>query len=280
MVKYSVVIPAYNEEVSIADTVRRAKKACKNAEIIVVNDGSTDRTKAILNKLKGIHAINQPYNLGYGVSLKKGIREAKGEWIIITDADGTYPVEDIPKLLKHLPQYDMVVGSRTGKTVHVPFMRKPAKWFITKLANFLSGQKIPDLNSGLRVFNKAKALEFINLYPSGFSFTTTITLAFFTKDYTVKYVPINYYKRKGKSSIRPLRDFIGFTTLIFRIIMYFKPVRFFLIPGILLILAGVIYGAYQIQYLATGLGDVPLLLLIIGAQTILMGFLADVVAKK
>ena len=285
MAKFSIVIPVYNEESAVHDTVERIKQVIGKLtehefEIIAVNDGSTDKSIEILKKIQGILVINNPYNLGYGASLKRGMHAASGEWIIITDADGTYPVEDIPKLLKHIPEYDMVVGARKGKDVHIPFFRRPAKWFIGALANFMAGKKIDDVNSGLRVFNKAKAMEFVRLYPSGVSFTTTITLAFFNSDYTVKYIPTDYFKRKGKSSIRPIKDFVGFITLIFRIILYFRPMRFFLIPAFLLIIAGAAYGIYQITQFPTGLGDVPVFLLIIGIQTILMGFIADVVSKK
>lgn len=278
--KISVLIPAYNEEESIQDTVKRVKKTLPESEVIVINDGSTDRTGKILEKIEGIKVITNYYNLGYGASLKKGLREASGEWVAITDADGTYPIEDLPKLLKSVPSVDMAVGSRTGKNVHIPFFRKPAKWMIGVLANFMSGKKIPDLNSGLRVFSKQKALEFIKLYPSGFSFTTTITLAFLTNDYTIEYLPIDYFKRKGKSTISPIKDFVGFITLIFRIILNFKPLKFFLAPGILFMLAGIGYGVWQVFSLPQGLGEFPVLLFITGLQIILMGFIADAVSKK
>lgn len=278
--KLSVLIPAFNEEESIQDTVNRVKKALPHAEIIVINDGSKDSTGKILEKLSDVKVITNPYNLGYGASLKKGLLEASGDYVAITDADGTYPIEDLPKLLKEIPSVDMVVGSRTGKNVHIPFFRRPAKWFIGKLANFMSGKKIPDLNSGLRIFDKQKAKEFIRLYPSGFSFTTTITLAFLTNDYTINYIPINYFKRKGKSTIHPIKDFIGFITLIFRIILNFRPIKFFLAPGIFLLFAGMAYGIWQVITLPQGLGEFPVLLFITGLQIVLMGFIADAVSKR
>ena len=116
-----------------------------NLEIIVVNDGSTDSTKRILANEKGITLINNAYNLGYGASLKKGIKKAKYPWIFIIDADGTYPIEHMPSLIKHMDHYDMVVGARVGKNVHLPLMRKPAKFILTKLAEFLTKKKIPRL---------------------------------------------------------------------------------------------------------------------------------------
>jgi len=162
--KYSVVIPVYNEERAVTETLDRIKKVMKpyNSEIIAVNDGSRDKSGEILKKTKGIKVIHHPYNLGYGTSLKDGIKQAKGEYIIITDSDGTYPIEDIPKLIKLSKHFDMVVGSRTGKHVHDVALRKPAKWILKKFAKFLTGRNIPDINSGLRIFRKDMAMEFFH----------------------------------------------------------------------------------------------------------------------
>ena len=173
----------------------------------------------------------------------------------------------------------MVVGARTGKNVSIPLFRLPAKWIIGKIANFMTGRKIEDVNSGLRVFNKQKALEFIKLYPSGFSFTTTITLAFLTNDYTIKYIPINYFKRQGKSSIRPIKDFIGFIALIFRVIMYFRPLKFFFIPGLFSICLGIIYGILQLKS-SGGLGEFPILFILGGIMICYLGVTADMIVKR
>lgn len=282
MINLSIIIPIYNEAEAVKDTIERIQKLPlkeHKLEIIAVNDGSTDDTLNILKTINGIKIVDVPYNIGYSASIKRGMLHAQGDWIAITDADGTYPVEQIPVLLEDIPRYDMVVGSRTGKNVSIPFFRKPAKWIIGKLANFMAGRKIPDINSGLRIFNKSKAMEFMKLYPSGFSFTTTITLAFMTRDYTVKYIPINYFKRKGVSTIRPIKDFVGFITLIFRIIMYFKPLKFFLIPSALFTIIGIAYAIYQIKQFS-GIGDFPVLMIMIAIQTMLMGVLADSLSKK
>ena len=118
----------------------------------------------------------------------------------------------------------MVIGARTGGKVHIPFMRRPAKWLLTHLAGFLAGTRIPDLNSGLRVFRKDLCLEFSHLYPQGFSFTSTLTMAFLTYDYNVKYIPINYYKREGESSIRAY-DFVNFNKLLVRLTLFFNPIK-------------------------------------------------------
>ena len=281
----SVIIPVFNEQASIAEIIEETKKVLVSTkqqfELIVVNDASTDHTKEILTNQKDINVINNPINLGYGASLKKGIKQAKHDWILIIDGDATYPIKEIPNLIKHTNAYDMVVGARTGTNVHVPLLRKPAKWILTKLAQFLTRKHIPDLNSGLRIFKKEIALQFFHLFPSGFSFTTTITLACLTNDYTVKYVPIDYFKREGKSTIKPINDFVHFNKTIFKIVLYFEPTRFFLWPGFLLCLAGIAYGIFQISTsLPRDIGQFPFILFLFGIQLIFLGLIAELIVKS
>ncbi|KAB2647076.1 MAG: glycosyltransferase family 2 protein [Verrucomicrobia bacterium] len=283
----SVLIPAYNEEESITGTVEAIRKYAgmvKAMEIIVINDGSRDRTGEIARTLP-VTLIEHETNTGYGSGLKDGLRQAQYEFILIADADGTYPLEDIPRLLAEAPNYAMVVGARTGAIVKVPPLRKPGKWLITRLAEYLSQRKIPDLNSGFRVFRKDVALRFLTLYPDGFSFTTTITLAMLTNHYKVKFIPINYHRRVGKSSIKPLRDFTNFTILIIRICAYFKPLNVFVPPALLLILAGVTKGAIDytgfLDPLAAGrLGLFGIVLALTGVQMLFIGLLADLIDQR
>jgi len=245
----SIVIPAYNEEDSIAAQIRAVHNVMaqteKVYEVIVVNDGSTDDTE---KKIAGedVQLISKPQNRGYGAALKTGINVAKGELIVIIDADRTYPSDAIPALIEKANDYDMVVGARTDGNVHVPFIRKPAKWFLQKLASYLAGEKIADLNSGLRVMRKSIVAQFYNILPSGFSFTTTITLALLCNDYLVYYHPIEYYKRIGKSKIRPV-DAYYFLLLILRTIVYFNPLKVFLPLGAAFFCGGIaklIYDLY------------------------------------
>ena len=283
--RITVLLPAYNEEESIHFTISRIKEVMLSTrtehEIIVINDGSTDSTKDILEKEAGIVLVNNAYNLGYGASLKKGIKEAKYGLIFMLDADGTYPIEDMPKLMKHIDNYDMVVGARTGKNVNVPLMRRPAKFILTALARFLTKKKIPDLNSGMRLFRKEIAMEFFHLFPSGFSFTTTITLACLTNQYTVKFIPIDYFKRKGKSTIHPINDFVNFNKIIFKIVLYFEPSKFFLWPGSILILLGGLYGIYQVlMTVPRNLGQFPIMILLAGLQIVFLGLIAELVVKS
>ncbi len=277
----TVLIPAFNEEESIASTVAAIKKFeeyVQALEIIVINDGSSDRTGEIARALP-VTLLEHETNYGYGAALKNGLRNARHDFILIADADGTYPLEDIPRLVAEAANYAMVVGARTGAIVEVPPLRKPGKWIITRLAEYLSNRKIPDLNSGFRIFRKDVAMRFIELYPDGFSFTTTITLAMLTNHYQVKFIPINYHKRVGKSSIKPLRDFTNFTILIIRICAYFKPLNVFVPPALLLIGVGILKGA--IDYHHQGhLGLLGIVLALTGIQMLFIGLLADLIDHR
>jgi glycosyltransferase involved in cell wall biosynthesis len=277
----SVLVPAHNEEASLADTIASIEKhraLFSEMEIIVVNDGSHDRTGDIARAMP-VTLIEHQTTRGYGASLKDGLRIAKGDLILIVDADGTYPLEEIPSLAAAVGDFDMIVAARTGDKVHIPLLRRVGKWIITQLAEYLSSQKIPDLNSGFRIFRKDIALRFMAMYPDGFSFTTTITLAMLTNHYRVQFLPINYRKRVGKSSIHPVRDFINFTILIIRICACFKPLNVFVPPALLLILLGVAKGTidYTQQH---HLGGLAITMTLTGIQTLFIGLLADLIDQR
>jgi len=283
-VAISVIVPVYNEEEILSSVMRELKEAMSSSsygyEIIAVDDGSEDGSSKILDNIEGIRVIHNTANLGYGASLKRGIKEAKGEYILTIDADGTYPAQSIPSLINQMDQYDMVVGARTGKHVKIPFFRMPAKKFLSVLANFLSGRKIPDLNSGLRIFRKNIALEFFHLLPHGFSFTTTITLAALTNDYSVKFITIDYFKRKGKSSIHPIKDTVNFVSLIIRIIVYFRPLRFFIPISMLLFLSSIFVWAYGWFLFHTLFSSTIVILGVASIQIALFGLIADLIVRK
>jgi glycosyltransferase involved in cell wall biosynthesis len=236
----SVVMPAYNEELGIGpqiEQVRRVMEGCGwPFEIVVVDDGSTDSTTSEVRK-HDVRLLQQGRNRGYGASLKAGIAAAAHDWIVIIDADGTYPAESIPALLAHGNEYDMVVGARVGEDVNIPWQRRPAKWMLARLASYLAEQEIPDMNSGLRLLKRPLVNKYEYLLPSGFSFTTTITLALLCNEYLVKYVPINYAKRVASSKIRPGQAY-QFLLLILRTVMYFNPLRIFLPLGLFFFLYG------------------------------------------
>ena len=232
---FSVVVPAYNEEQGIGrvlDELRAAPARSERPwEILVVNDGSTDNTAQIVSKA-GIPMVDQGANLGYGASLKNGIRRATYDLIVITDGDGTYPVSEILGVVEAMDAVDMVVAARTGEKVRVPVVRRPAKWCLRKVSEYLAGVQIPDLNSGLRCFRRSTVREYMHLLPNGFSFTTTITLAYHVDSRLVRYIPVNYEKRAGSSKIRPLADTYNFILLILRTVMYFDPMRIFMPPAV------------------------------------------------
>nr|NCR38337.1 glycosyltransferase family 2 protein [Microcystis aeruginosa S11-05]NCR51845.1 glycosyltransferase family 2 protein [Microcystis aeruginosa S11-01] len=251
-------------------------------EIVVVNDGSKDRTGEILRELQELmtfRVIEHPRNRGYGAALKTGIRQAKYGAIVITDGDGTYPNERIPQLVALLENADMVVGARTGANVSYPTIRKIPKWFLVRFAEWISNSRILDLNSGLRVFRKGVVERFFNILPDTFSFTTTITLAMLTNGYLVHYEPIDYFARQGNSKIKPIRDTLRFVQLILRVGMYFAPLRVFLPIAGLFFLA-FLFTFIQDIFVRENLTERSLLLLIAATQTGMFALLADMIDKR
>lgn len=244
----SVVIPAYNEGPHVADQVRDVDAVMQKSgwtyEIIVVDDGSKDDTSANAAKTPA-RVLRRARNQGYGAALKLGIRHAQYDWILITDADGTYPVAAIPEILARAEVNDMVVGARVGAEVSIPWERRPAKWFLKKLASYLAERDLVDINSGLRLMRKKLVERYEFLLPQGFSFTTTITLSCACNGHAMEYVPIDYAARLGNSKIRA-RHAYDFTLLIVRTIVYFNPLKVFLPVGAALFVAGLAKLGYDI----------------------------------
>jgi glycosyltransferase involved in cell wall biosynthesis len=246
--KVSVVVPAFNEGQHIAPGLDELRATLESTgwefEIIVVDDGSADNTAAAA-ETTGARVVRHRRNRGYGAALKTGIAAAEFPWILITDADGTYPPEAVPSILARASVNDMVVGARIGATVHIPLVRRLPKWFLRKLAGYLAGQRIPDLNSGLRLMRKDLIARYHHLLPSGFSFTTTITLAAACNGHDLEYVPINYLARLGESKIRPWHAY-EFTLLILRTIVFFNPLKVFIPVGTVMMVAGLAKFAYDV----------------------------------
>ena len=247
-VHLSVVIPAYNEELAIVQTIDAVNKALSGLstsyEIVVVDDCSTDGT-AERAESTGVRVVRCEENGGYGSALKRGIAAGKSEFVAIIDADGTYPAADLVRMLETAEHSDMVVGARNANMANVPLIRRPAKFILNSLANYLAQRKIPDLNSGLRVFRREVLTRFIPLLPNGFSFTTTITLCMICSGLRVVYVPIEYGRRIGSSKIR-FTDFFNFILLVLRAIVLFNPLRVFLPLGFALFALGVSKLVYDI----------------------------------
>lgn len=281
----SIVIPAYNEQDSIRKTIVTIQKvmnaSARKYEIVVVDDGSTDDTYRIAGEIDGVRLLHNQHNLGYGASLKKGIRAADNEFIVICDADGSYPYNLIPRLVGLMDQgVDMVVGWRKGIQAKVPLIRRPVKWVIKKIAENLAGYEIPDINSGLRVFKRSFVVSHEKLFPSGFSFTSTITLLVASSGGDIIYEPIEYHTRAGKSKFHPIKDTWGMITLIIRSVMLFNPLRVFIPVAVLCFLValgfvlasvlqpGVIYRTSIIIMISSGL------------QALGLGLLADQINRR
>ncbi|MEO1370278.1 MAG: glycosyltransferase family 2 protein [Acidobacteriota bacterium] len=281
----SMLVPAYNEEHGLGAVLRSLEEALESTgldhEIVVIDDGSSDGTAhaAVGDRVR---LIRHPSNRGYGAALKSGLRRARFPIIAITDADGTYPSERLPELLDRLVEHnaDMVVGRRSLGRVAIPWVRRPAKWILGRLADFACGRSIPDVNSGLRVFRRDSALLFYSLFPDGFSFTTTITLAMESNAFSVHYVPIEYRRRIGRSKIRPISDTLNFLHLILRIALYFSPLKIFLPLAFFLIGAGVSWGLFSFSVLGRFADTSTLVLLLAGLQIGVVGLLAEIINHR
>ena len=237
----SVVLPCFNEREHVELEIKRIRAALEGAglayELICVDDGSTDGTRELLEATPGIRTIVLPRNQGAGTARRIGTQQATGRVVVWTDADMTYPNELIPELVAELDDtYDQVVGARRSEAGTYKLARVPAKWAIRKLASFLTNTDIPDLNSGLRAFKRAVAEPYLRLLPAGFSCVTTITLAFLSNGHPVKYVPIDYFKRAGRSKFHPFTDAYNYIIQVLRMVMYFNPLRV-LMPVALTLLA-------------------------------------------
>jgi polyisoprenyl-phosphate glycosyltransferase len=237
----SVVLPCFNERDHIELEVKRIRAALEGAglsyELVCVDDGSTDGTRELLQELAGIRAILLPHHQGAGTARRIGTQQARGQVVVWTDADLTYPNERIPELVAELDDtWDQVVGARRGEAGSYRLARVPAKWAIRKLASFLTNSDIPDLNSGLRAFKRRVAEPYLGLLPAGFSCVTTLTLAFLSNGHGVKYVPIDYFKRAGRSKFHPVTDAYNYILQVLRMVMYFNPLRV-LMPVALVLLA-------------------------------------------
>lgn len=280
----AVVIPVYNEERAIEDTVRRIQAICAGVsgyqfEIICINDGSKDGTAGVLARLQGITVITHEVNRGYGAALRTGLDYCSQEWIFITDADGTYPLDDLPGLLSSAEGVDMVVGNRQGRGISASLPHQLARWILRKMVHGLTSVMVPDLNSGMRVFRKSLYQEFRHLLPMGFSFTTTLTVASLYSGRRVRYVPINYERRIGKSNIKPVQDFFGFSMLIVRLASYFEPLRFFLPAAFGLAFLGVLRAVRDI-IVVNQFGALSVILMLTAFQVFVLGVIADVIVRR
>lgn len=271
----AILIPAFNEAGALGSVLQRlASWQARGCEIIVVDDGSTDGTGDIA-RAANVQVIRNSHNRGYGASLKTGIRATNADIVITLDSDGQHDPDDISRLLEAMGDNDLVVGAR-GRESFVPVARRPGKWALGVLANYLSETKIPDLNSGLRAMRRETALKFLNILPNGFSFSTTITLAFLKEGLNVAYVPIVAKPRAGSSTVNPLRDGMQTILLIIRVIMLFDPLKVFLPVSLILFLIGASYWIADMVIRARiNIPSGAVILFVSGVIVFMFGILAD-----
>lgn len=246
--KVSIVIPALNEEPVIGNVVKRVAEVMESHrypfEILVIDDGSEDGT-ARAASIAGAKVIRHPYNLGNGAAVKRGIREAEGDAIVLMDGDGQHDPADIPRLLEYWPEYVMVVGARNNLS-ESELHRDLANKFYNLLASYIAGRKVEDLTSGFRLIDAGIAKKVAYLFPNGFSYPSTATIALFRSGHCVKYIPIKASARVGKSKIRLLRDGLKFLLIIARVGTLFTPLKLFIPLGSLMFLPGVSYAIYRL----------------------------------
>ena len=270
----SIVIPARNEAASLRSLLPRLRQQVPDAEIIVVDDGSTDDTLAICAREKNIKAVHHNYPMGNGAAIKTGARTARGENILFMDADGQHRPEDIPALLEKFAEgYDMVVGARQSGS-HAGAHRAIANDFFSRFASWMVMQNIQDLTSGFRIVNAAKFRQFLYLLPNGFSYPTTITMSFFRAGYGVAYIPIHTPRRIGRSHIRPLRDGVRFLLIIIKVGTLYSPQKLFLPISASFFLTGL--GYYLYTYLTSSrFTNMSALLFITSILTFLIGIVSE-----
>ncbi|MEO8288849.1 MAG: glycosyltransferase family 2 protein [Chloroflexota bacterium] len=273
----TVVIPAYNEGDAIHKVIGKVRELRPDAEILVVDDGSKDNTTAVAEQA-GARVIRHPYNKGNGAAVKTGIRHARGEVVLLLDADGQHPPEDINRVLAGIGEYDLVVGARSRQSESAR-IRDIGNFIFNNLATYLSGHEIPDLTSGFRAMKRDLILEFIHLLPNLYSYPTTSTLAFLKAGYNVQFVPITARKGTGRSNTKIIRDGTRAVVIILRMITLFSPMKIFLPISVVLFMLGILYGLANIFLF--GINRIPngsVLLILSSLFIFLFGLISEQIA--
>jgi len=273
---FSIVIPAKNEADRLPFLLDEIRKLFPTVEIVIVNDGSTDKTGEIARSFN-VRLVDQPYTKGNGAAIKAGARVATGKYIVFMDADGQHNPADIADLLGAIESgYDMAVGARNSQS-QASIGRLWANWFYNKLSSYMVGYEIRDLTSGFRAINAKKFRQFMFMLPNGFSYPTTITMSFFRVGYSVKYIPIVARKRTGSSHINHLRDGVRFLLIIFKVGTLFSPLKIFFPASVGVFFTGVLY--YLYTYFVDGrFTNMSALLFIASALIFFIGLISEQIA--
>lgn len=274
--KFSIVIPAKDEELGLAKTLPTLREHYPEAEIVVVNDGSQDGTLEVC-EANDVTVVTHPYPKGNGAAIKSGARAASGDYVVFMDGDGQHDPRDIERLLYKLDEgYDLVVGARSGRDAQASIARWSANNLYNRFASWMVNRKIEDLTSGFRAVNRKKFLSFLYLLPNGFSYPTTSTMAFFRAGYSVGFVPITVSPRLGKSHINLLRDGVRFFLIIFKIGTLYSPLKIYFPMAVLVTSLGILN--YVIANLTSGtlrFTNMSTLLILAGMIIFLMGLLSE-----
>lgn len=280
----SVILPVHNEAGHLREELARIRRGFEGGgieyELIVVDDGSTDETPEILADDDGLRVITLGMNRGSGTARRIGTHAARAPVVIWTDADLTYPDDQMPQLVKELEGNDQVVGARRTEQGTLRMFRVPAKWCIRKLAQFLTRTEIPDLNSGFRAFRRDVAVQYLHLLPRGFSCTTTMTMTFLANGYSVKYVEIDYAQRAGRSKFHWWSDTRRYLTQVVRLVMGYEPLRIFLPIGLFLTALGTAKLGYDVTAHNWKVAANTLLIFFAAFQIFVIGLLADLVVQR
>ena len=287
----TVVLPCYNEQNHVVNEIERITEALDQSslryELLVIDDCSTDQTLETVQQAQArfpyLRVMPFHRNSGSGTARRVGTNQARGDIVVWTDADMTYPNERIPEFVELLakdPTIDQVVGARTSEQGTHKILRVPAKWFIRKAAERLSGARIPDLNSGFRAFRRDVALPYLRLLPSGFSCVTTITMAFLHNGHEIRYVPIDYGKRSGRSKFHFVRDAYRYILQVLRMVMYFNPLRVLMPAALWLVMIGFGKAVYDVVAHPVRISNNTVVIFMTGMIIGAVALLADLIVKS
>ncbi len=279
----SVILPVFNEVGHLTAEVERVRAGLDPSEfsyeIIIVDDGSTDGSAELAREIDGVRVVQFAHNRGSGAVRRVGTQVARGDVVVWTDVDMTYPNDQIPDLVREMADHDQVVGARTSEQGTHRVVRTPVKWMIRQLAQRLAGRQIPDLNSGFRAFRRDVATQFLHMLPDGFSCVTTITLSFLTHGYSVGYVPIDYAARAGESKFHWRTDTRKYLLQVVRMTLMYEPLRVFGGPGLFLFLIGIGKALYDAITDPIIIAINTIVILVMAIMILLVGLLSDLIVR-